>query len=348
MVSSLKMLIKHALAQLVYHSGLFQARVNRIDKDHFLVLMYHRILPRQKVGPYVQPGMFVDELTFEQHLIFLKKHFAVRPFGELCDSSSAVERKNREKLTCYLTFDDAWSDFYDHAYPSLLKYKVPATVFLPTAYIGGTEIFWTEYFACLCAGASEKNLMTDFAASLQSMLAAEGINKFLNTKRVLDDSIQLLKELREEKINVILDKLNEKYHLYRPNYARSDFLIWEQINIMMNSGLISFGSHTSHHSILTKLNNHEMVNEIEQSRQTLITKQIVDESELLFCYPSGRYNNDVIHALKKVGYKIAVTTKFGWNNSITSKYELQRIGMHQDVSKNDALTAYRIYSGSFI
>lgn len=38
--------------------------------------------------------------------------------------------------TVILTFDDGYADFYTHAAPMLLQHKLPATVFLPTSYVG--------------------------------------------------------------------------------------------------------------------------------------------------------------------------------------------------------------------
>lgn len=38
--------------------------------------------------------------------------------------------------TVILTFDDGYADFYTHAAPVLLQHKLPATVFLPTSYLG--------------------------------------------------------------------------------------------------------------------------------------------------------------------------------------------------------------------
>ncbi|MGH9793616.1 MAG: polysaccharide deacetylase family protein [Candidatus Acidiferrales bacterium] len=41
--------------------------------------------------------------------------------------------------TVVLTFDDGYADFHAHAAPVLLRLKLPAMVFLPTAYIGRTN-----------------------------------------------------------------------------------------------------------------------------------------------------------------------------------------------------------------
>ena len=37
-----------------------------------------------------------------------------------------------------LTFDDAYADFYEDAFPTLQRHGFPATLYVPTAYVGGT------------------------------------------------------------------------------------------------------------------------------------------------------------------------------------------------------------------
>ncbi len=57
--------------------------------------------------------------------------------------------------TVVLTFDDGYADFYAHAAPVLLRLKLPAIVFLPTAYVGRTN-GWPEQPAWV----KEEPLMT--------------------------------------------------------------------------------------------------------------------------------------------------------------------------------------------
>lgn len=86
-------------------------------------------------GGGIQAGMYVDQETFEVHLEFLKKHFKMVPLSNLLPSIGKSYGSNSKPL-CVLTFDDGYYDFYEHAFPVLKAYQVPATVFLPVDFIG--------------------------------------------------------------------------------------------------------------------------------------------------------------------------------------------------------------------
>lgn len=48
-------------------------------------------------------------------------------------------KREFDRRTAAITFDDAFRDFADAAYPVLEKLKFPATVFVPTSAVGGAE-----------------------------------------------------------------------------------------------------------------------------------------------------------------------------------------------------------------
>jgi len=72
---------------------------------------------------------------------------ALRCWSSLSEMFSSVHDKERSRSTgpvCALTFDDGWQDFFKFALPVLMRNQVPATVFLPTGYIGTSDWFWTD------------------------------------------------------------------------------------------------------------------------------------------------------------------------------------------------------------
>lgn len=71
----------------------------------------------------------------------------------------------------------------------------------------------------------------------------------------------------------------------------------EEFNEIAGDELFSIGAHTLTHPDLTKLAPEELRHELEASRAVLNTEA--------FAYPYGIYNEEVISAVKKAGYKAA-------------------------------------------
>lgn len=95
----------------------------------FPVLMYHKVLPD-----------YTDDLTVSvaqlgQHLQFLQQNgYQILPLEHLIASISAKTKLPAKSV--FITFDDGYLNNLTYAYPLLQKYSAPATIFLPTSYIG--------------------------------------------------------------------------------------------------------------------------------------------------------------------------------------------------------------------
>ncbi|USN88966.1 MAG: polysaccharide deacetylase family protein [Candidatus Nomurabacteria bacterium] len=77
----------------------------------------------------------VSKKVFERQLKYIKnKKWNVVSLPEL-----VVMLKKKRKIplkTVAITFDDAYSDFIENALPVLEKYEIPATIFVPTDFVG--------------------------------------------------------------------------------------------------------------------------------------------------------------------------------------------------------------------
>lgn len=93
------------------------------------VLMYHKVLPD-----------YTDDLTvsvsqLEEHLQFLQsKGYQILPLERL--TAFISEKVELPAKTVFITFDDGYLNNFKYAYPILEKYNTPATIFLPTYFIG--------------------------------------------------------------------------------------------------------------------------------------------------------------------------------------------------------------------
>ncbi len=93
------------------------------------VLLYHFI-----DGEGEKSGLSVSSANFEKHLKYLMKHnFRVISAEEFLQASQIGKRLPANSVI--ITFDDGDEAFYTKVYPLLLKYQIPAAVFVITGWI---------------------------------------------------------------------------------------------------------------------------------------------------------------------------------------------------------------------
>ncbi len=92
------------------------------------VLTYHNVSyppPKAKLKTlYVKPSSFKRQIRL------------LELFGYNFSNSDAVLRKEKPKKGILLTFDDAYLDFWEHAFPILKELNLPALVFVPASLVG--------------------------------------------------------------------------------------------------------------------------------------------------------------------------------------------------------------------
>lgn len=99
------------------------------------ILMYHRIADD---GPDGLAPYRVTVSDFERQLAFLQKSgYHSVSVEEICTGVLAPDGKPRPGRWVAFTFDDAYKDFFESAWPLLRKYGFTATVFVPASLVGG-------------------------------------------------------------------------------------------------------------------------------------------------------------------------------------------------------------------
>jgi peptidoglycan/xylan/chitin deacetylase (PgdA/CDA1 family) len=287
--------------------------------------------------------MYVTPWNFERHIRFLKTHFSVVRFSEIFErikSGKLISHPNHKPF-CVLTFDDGWYDFYLHAFPTLKAHELPAMVFLPTDYIGTRTWFWTDRLGYLFYHGYNSEASGDAVYKGRDPLVKKLIGLRGGLESRIESAIELLKGVSSESIEGTIQELSSIWRI-SPNPDGQAFLSWDEVREMAASNLITFGSHTAGHRILTTLTDDEIHDEIDESRKRLIAEQAVDPSFIPFCYPNGNYNDKIVSVVQNIGYNLAVTTKRGWNELGSAPFTLRRIGIHQDMTSTEAMFGCRI------
>jgi len=328
---------KLILAKLITSVGIPGAMIRNRTGKQYLILMYHQIFPSDQVKPWVQAGMYVDPDTFEMHIRVLKQYFQVVSLFEKFSTIPTAKNSKSIRPACILTFDDGWRDFYDFAYPTLKRNQVPATIFLPTGYIGTNDWFWTDRLAWLLTIAFSSPRPDKPGNPLLERIA--GIQGAYEER--LEAAINMLKNRNDQEIEEVIAALMERAGIEATPNQRV-FLNWEEVREMRGSGLVTFGSHTHNHRILVHLKEDEVREELALSKKILLREGVVDPSFIPFCYPNGNSNQRIACMVREEGYHAAVLTGKGWNDGDASPFELKRVAIHQDMTASREMFGCRV------
>lgn len=264
------------------------------------ILAYHRVAELRDTPAVSLRSVSATPLTFAEQMRHLATRYHVISVYELLDAvGSGTPLPARSVL---ITFDDAYADFAEIAWPILQRFRLPATMFVPTAYPDNPER----------AFLSDK-LYQAFAATTRTILCGTPLGPL-----PLDSSADKRRGLRIVQDYITTIPHDEAMRLVesvcaqlveRPVYSGS-VLSWDQLRQLAKEGL-TLGSHTRTHALMTQVTTDRMREEIRTSQGDL--KREIGTVLPIFCYPNGCHNDSVIVILRKEGIVLAFTTLSGQN-----------------------------------
>lgn len=319
-------------AGLVYLNSLGKAHL----RHHPVILMMHRVIDSKEQArlPHNNP-LCIDKDTFAKLLVFLKKYF------DIVDLESAIKSAPSKKPKLALTFDDGWKDNMTHAFPVLEKHRVPATIFLSTAYIGQNKGFWWQSIADRLWDQPQYVDQTALAKMLLPYSIAldptlfDG-HKSVEKSRLILAFLHELKQLAPETLNPLAEAL---FYDNQPNA-----MDWSDIRQLEKSDLIKFGPHGHQHYILTLLSQSACAEDINKSHSLLA--QHCSQPLSIYCYPNGNNNPHIHSLLNQLGYSHALSTDSGLISKAHNNFCLPRIDVSQKSAEQPGLLAWRIFQGS--
>ncbi len=288
------------------------------------IIAFHRVVRDiAKAERDAINGIVISTATFRRHCEMLNRAFDVVSLETAMHFLGEGRRAARP--VAVLTFDDGYRDFYDEAFPVLNDLGLPATVFLPTGYIGKQiplahdRIFW------LVKTAREKSI--SIIPALQRAGLDGGFPVSAQLLKITEHLVYLPNDQRESVIDEIRRELNNKFEDYP---LENQLLNWDKIREMGRKG-INFGSHTVNHVVLPLENESIMRTEIEASKTEL--EQNLDKKVTSFAYPNGEYDTTVKMMTAEAGYKVAVTTEKKINNTGSDLFALGRTSLCEESTR---------------
>ncbi|MDQ3777388.1 MAG: polysaccharide deacetylase family protein [Actinomycetota bacterium] len=275
-------------------------RFDRSRLDLLPVLTYHRIDERAGDGG-VGSGVFsATPREFSAQVAWLAVHRRILSLSELLDV-----RRGRTPLprrSIMVTFDDAYRDFADAAWPVLKERGVPVTLFVPTAYPGfdGRAFWWDKLHDAFATTARRDEIETPFGRL---------------PLRTTDDRARALRAVRTRiramAHEAALKMLDDIVAQLGVSPAVSPVLSWPELRILAGQG-VALAPHSRTHPLLDRVGHDVARAEIAGSLCDL--EREVGSAPRVFAYPGGAYTAEVVSLVAEAGFELAFTTQRGMND----------------------------------
>ena len=201
-----------------------------------------------------------------------------------------------------VTFDDAYRDFGDIAWPILRRLGLPATVFVPTAFPDHPEReFWWDRLHRVFQATARTTLddpltgrlpLDSAAARAGSLRALEAFLKSLSHATAMEAVERVCAQLGDD------------------GASTARVLGWDALRALANDG-VTLAPHTRTHPALSRIPVDEARAEIRGSHEDL--RREIGVSPPIFAYPFGAHDDRVVRVMREEGFELALTCIDGHN-----------------------------------
>ena len=275
----------------------------------FAVLNYHRVMPIHTFWN----EQVLDVGVFEQQLQQLKRFFRVLSLEQALQLAAAGKVPTNAVV---ITIDDGFADCYDHIFPLLQRYQLPATFFISTQGLQQGYLWENQIANAILQAPVEITML-----KLQDLAFATGDKT--ERHRSIVAITDLIKYHPMAQRNQLIAELIAQTGEPQMHH---EFVTAEQLKQMAAAGM-TIGAHTVHHPILALESAETALAEIIRSK--IILEEILDQPVQYFAYPNGKYMLDFcdIHmsmVLKSGFYAAFCTDKGQAQPSLENRFKLRR------------------------
>jgi colanic acid/amylovoran biosynthesis glycosyltransferase len=198
-----------------------------------------------------------------------------------------------------VTFDDAYADFAELAWPVLARHGISPVLFVPTAFAAdpGRTFWWDRLFAAVRSARGE--LVTP-AGTLAVGTDAERRRAY----RLLREHV---KRLPHDEAMALVDDLAARTGAPAP---RTRVLAWPELRRLEAAG-VALGAHSRTHPLLSRIPAAQVAEEIAGSVEDM--RRETGRAPAAFAFPGGDVPGGAADALRAAGVRIAFGTARGVN-----------------------------------
>jgi peptidoglycan/xylan/chitin deacetylase (PgdA/CDA1 family) len=294
--------------------------------DILAVLTYHRVAPRDGLVGF--PGLVsATPDRFAEQMEHLAQRYSVI---DMTDVLAARTGRALPRRSVLVSFDDGYRDFAEHAWPVLRRLRLPATLFVPTAYADeNAPAFWWDRLYEALATARPGTVVNVPSAAVHVQIGEDAGVTFR----------QLRGELKARSHDDLLSAVDLICNALGAAATERQVLTWDELRSLASEG-VTLAPHSRTHPLLPNVPATALDAELVGSLADLQAR--FGNVPRAFAYPSGAESADVREAVGRAGYDVAFTTRRGLNRlGVTDWLALRRI----NVGRATSLIALRAQIG---
>lgn len=310
----MKELLKKALCGAFNLPPIRAAALARLQ-DRVTVVMYHGVVPDG--SPY-DAWTLLPASQFEAQLEFICQHFTPLTIDQATNPPTGLDKPG-----LVVTFDDGLRNNLKTALPLLEAYGVPATLYVSTQRIEDGGLFWWDQIALALQQSRVTELdLSSLGLALYRFADAPPRQRWGDIENMLSAIKRDAYTDRETIAKRIAEKL-----LPSPELSPGEFatLTIDELRELAASELITIGSHTHSHDLLTRLALEEARKNIQRAIDSLESWLGTDVRH--FAFPGGDHNAELVEVLRSLRVDTAVTIVEGRAGPETDPMQIPRLGM---------------------
>ena len=294
--------------------------LNSLVKNKIVIFLLHGVI---KKNPHKIRNYNRKHITKSEFNSFIK---GLSKVGTPVSIGEILKIRNGKKMPQYpfaITFDDGFRNNLSLALPILVKYEVPATIYITTDFIDRNRMSWIDRIEW--AFEKKKTIKID----LPWRKNKTNISSVKKKIELLEEIRLFIKKNKYINPNTFADSVQTSLNLPLKYSGQSDLdrkLSWSEVSFLSSHSSITIGGHTHNHLILSHLNKDELNYEIGKSLSLI--KKNTGKRVQHYSYPEGldyTYNKKVIYHLKNKGIICCPSAQHGINSIKTSPFKLKRI-----------------------
>lgn len=265
------------------------------------ILMFHRVLPEEGARRlWANSYLEVTPEFLEGVVLYYRRHEF--DFLSIDDLPRALGQRRQRPFVVF-SFDDGFRDYLEFALPVFEQYDIPSVLYIANDFPDQKVILWWNILERIVLQHEHiSGTLHGTSFSFPSHTEDEKTDTFKRINR-------LIKAIPQSQQQIELQRFFSCYDVDCFDDIRRDGLKWNEVRQLYQHSLVTIGSHTQSHLVLSSLSDKQARMEIVggKTRQEEILGAGVDH----FAYPfggPGEFSPRDVGLVTEAGFQTAVTT----------------------------------------